>query len=145
MKIGGILFFVIAVLFFIGYKVFRPENVRILEEFEFSNGDWKLTKGYSGDSVQYVITDRAELEKIKDEWVLTATDRNFATTGGYNILLYKDGERVLFMDLIIDTEQDYFKPGILYHSGIGTLAYPNLLWLKKGHWKREVKRNGSYK
>jgi hypothetical protein len=120
------------------YNLFYPKAIRVLDEFDLSNGEWKLIKGYHSDSVQYVITDVSELERLKDEWVLSPTDRHFATTGGYNVELYKNGERVFYMDLIIDSKEDRVKSGILYHSSRETLAFRNLLWLNKGNWQREV-------
>ncbi len=120
------------------YNLFYPKAIRILDECDFSEGDWKLIKGYNSDSVQYVIIDASELERLKDEWVLSPTDRRFATTGGYTVELYKNEERVFYMDLIIDSKEDWVKSGVLHHSSRETLAFRNLLWLNKGNWQREV-------
>lgn len=121
-----------------GYNFLYPKDIRILGKFDFSKGSWELSKGYSGDSVRYVITNPKELEKLKNEWVLSSTDRNFATTGGYTIHLTRDRERVLTMDLIKDWRPTLLSPGILAHYHYGTLAYSNLGWLEKGPWQKEV-------
>ncbi|MDA8930980.1 hypothetical protein N9J07_06325, partial [Bacteroidia bacterium] len=65
---------VLAVLGIVSLALFRflyPKDVRVLDEFDFSQGEWKLQKGYHWDNTQYVITDPLELESLKDEWVLS--------------------------------------------------------------------------
>ena len=109
-------------------------KVKILDEFDFSQNEWLLVEGYQGDSVQYIIYDPSKLESLKDNWVLCNTDRNFATTGGYCVYMYKNQERVLTMDLIIDGPADKLKSGILAHYQIGTLSYNDLDWLEEGQW-----------
>lgn len=120
------------------YLSFSFNDVKILDEYDFSEGDWKLVKGYYNDSVEFVISDLSELEKLKDEWVLNDTEKNFATTGGYQVHLLKNNAAVFSMDLIIDGKEDIDRCGILYHSKEETLAFKNLHWLQKGNWRREV-------
>jgi|GEM_PF-835820 hypothetical protein len=130
---------VLAVLGIVSLALFRflyPKDVRVLEEFDFSQGEWKLQKGYHWDNTQYVITDPLELESLKDEWVLSSADRIFGTTGGYCVSLFHDGKRVFVLDLIIDGEEDLSTPGFLDHNKIGCLQYLNLKWLEKGDWNR---------
>lgn len=125
--------FVICAVFILRTCCFYGK-VKILDEFDFSQNEWLLVKGYHGDSVQYIISDPSKLESLKDNWVLCNTDRNFATTGGYCVYMYKNQERVLTMDLIIDGPADKLKSGILAHYQIGTLSYNDLDWLEEGQW-----------
>jgi len=109
-------------------------KVKLLDEFDFSQNEWLLVKGYDGDSVQYIISDPLKLESLKDDWVLCNTDRNFATTGGYVVTLYENKTIVMTLDLIIDNSSDLLVGGILAHYQRGALVYNNLDWLKEGGW-----------
>jgi hypothetical protein len=134
---------IVAVLGIVSFAIFRFlyfNDVRVLEEFDFSEGEWKLQKGYYRDSIQYIITDNIELQSLKDVWVLSSADRNFATTGGYEVSLYSDGKVVLMMDLILDCKADLHETGILAYDK-GTLAYRNLNWLEEGGWRRVIVSN----
>jgi len=127
---------VLGILSFVLFRFLYSQDVRVLEEFDFSQGEWKLEKGYDGDSIRYVITDPSELENLKNEWVLSSADRIFGTTGGYCVSLFHDGKRVFVMDLIIDGEEDFNESGFLAHNKIGCLEYSDLKWLEKGDWNR---------
>lgn len=142
MKKFSVILAVLGIVSFALIRLLSPNDVRVLEEFDFSQGEWKLQKGYRGDSTQYVITDPLGLENLKDEWVLSSADRIFGTTGGYCVSLFHNGKRIFVLDLIIDGEEDCSKSGFSDHNKIGCLQYLNLNWLKKGNWKRvDVSKN----
>ena len=73
-----------------------------LGNHDFKQGNWLLIKGHYGDSIQYIITDPTKLISLQEKWMFHKSDRSFATTGGYNIDLYNDTDRVLFSDIIND-------------------------------------------
>jgi len=58
---------IVAVLGIVSFAIFRFlyfNDVRVLEEFDFSEGEWKLQKGYYRESIQYIITDNIELQRF---------------------------------------------------------------------------------
>jgi len=122
----GLLGCLIYLIFF--SSIFK-ERVKILERYNFNNGSWFIVKGYYNDSIQYVIDDKDILNKLKDKWTLYKSDDNFATTGGYNIEIYNDSGRVMFMDIINDGWLSINTSGILSNSDYGTLYYNNLIWV----------------
>ncbi len=114
------------------------KKIAILENYPFNEGNWVLIKGYHRDSIQYAITDEIILDALKQEWILEETSSNFATTGGYVVELFNDGERKMYMDIINDGEMSRASTGILYNSDFGPLSYSNLHWLSfhHDHWKK---------
>ncbi|HYV94539.1 MAG TPA: hypothetical protein VE978_22390 [Chitinophagales bacterium] len=106
------------------------EKVKILDRYEFNEGNWLIMKGNESDSIRYVITDAVMLNKLKECWVLFKSGDNFATTGGYTVRLFKDSQQVMFMDMIYGGSwlEQHFS-GILSNSDYGTLFYSNLNWL----------------
>lgn len=108
---------------------FFKTKVKILENYDFDKGNWVLMKGIYGDSVQYIITDVNVLNKLKEDWVLYKTEKEFATTGGYNVALYSDKGRMMIMDIINDGWLSRQKSDILYSSDYETLGYSDLNWL----------------
>lgn len=114
------------------------KKIAILENYQFNEGNWVLLKGYHRDSIQYAITDKTILDALKQEWILKETSSNFATTGGYVVELFNDGERKMYMDIINDGEMSRASAGILYNSDFGSLRYSNLHWLNshQDHWKK---------
>ena len=70
----------ILVIYLVFFRSIFKEEVKILGKYNFDKGNWMLMKGYYGDSIQYIITDKSILKKLKDEWILYKSDENFATT-----------------------------------------------------------------
>lgn len=134
-------FLVLLTLIAIGittYFLSDSKKIAILENYQFNEGNWVLLKGYHRDSIQYAITDETILDALKQEWILKETSSNFATTGGYVVELFNDGERKMYMDIINDGEMSRASTGILYNSDFGSLRYSNLHWLSShhDHWKK---------
>ena len=127
---------VVCLLYLIFFSSIFKQKEKILSTYNFDKGSWFLVKGYSNDSIQYLIDDVKILNELKDKWVLNKSNDNFATTGGYNIELYNDSERVMFMDIINDGWISMNTSGILSNSEYGTLHYSNLRWtnLHKEKW-----------
>ncbi len=138
--------FIILLFGFLIYAYFYTglfkSKVLILDKYDFDQGKWILLKGYYEDEIQYIITDPAVLNKIKDSWVFYKSDRNFATTGGYIVDLYSETGRAMTMDIINDGWLSRQTSGILYNSDFGTLAYSNLNWLNdySNDWKVAYQR-----
>jgi hypothetical protein len=130
------LFFTIAAIIaiFIIKSIVYPE-VKLLDEYNFNEGEWTLKKGNYWDSVQYIITDPNALNKLKDTWVLNKSifekEKPF-TTGGYVVDLYRGTERVLSMDIEYGSG-----PGELWcptHGGV--LSFGDMNWLESGPWNK---------
>lgn len=115
-------------LYLIFFTSIFKQKEQLLKNYDFDKGSWFLVKGHYNDSIQYLIDDVKILNELKDKWVLNKSDDNFATTGGYNIELYKNSERVMFMDIINDGWISMNTSGILSNSEYGTLGYSNLRW-----------------
>jgi len=109
-------------------SIFKGEE-HILKAYNFDKGSWYLVKGHYNDTVKFLIDDAKILKELKDKWVLNKSSKNFATTGGYNIELYHDSERVMHMDIINDGWISMNSSGILSNSEYGTLHYSNLQWI----------------
>ena len=130
---------VVLLLVTVAFWFYKSTNeVRVLDKYDFHEGEWVLIKGYYGDSIQYIMTDVNALNDLKDDWVLYKSSQNFATTGGYNVGLYHNKSRKMYMDIINDGEWSQSTSGILYHSDLETLEYDNLDWLnaQHEHWKK---------
>ena len=80
---------IVAVLGIVSFAIFRFlyfNDVRVLEEFDFSEGEWKLQKGYYRDSIQYIITDN--IEYLRKESIIQSKTKT--------ILLDKFNNKVSF-------------------------------------------------
>jgi len=124
----GVIILIGCLIWLIFFSSILKKKVTILERFDFNKGSWILVKG-SDDSIRYIIYDKNTLNKLKDKWILYKSDENFASTGGYNIELFNDSDRVMFMDIINDGWTSRIRSGILSNSEYGTLYYNNLKWI----------------
>ncbi len=124
-------YFLIVLILGLGlfFYVRIKEKVNILENYNFNKGNWFIVKGYADDTVQYVLENKETLNNLKNEWNLSKSDDNFATTGGYNISIYNNSQRIMWMDIINDGLLSRKLPGKLFNSKFGTLTYNNLNWI----------------
>ncbi len=133
-----ILILSILAIYLIFFRSIFKEEVKFLGKYNFDKGNWMLMKGLSGDSTQYIITDKSILKKLKEKWILYKSEENFATTGGYCIELYKENKKVMFTDIINDGFTTLPFSGQLYHSDYNTLDFNNLFWINdySNYWRK---------